>query len=152
MEKYIIKFLAVNSRGVIARLSALIARKGFNIESFCAGHHIKDGESSIVITFSGSEGDVQQAVAQMSKLINIISAEYYHEKDVVQRELLLVKLKNVSGVKEKAQALGGRLMKEYSGFVDFEFVDKPNSIEKNVAELKKNFTVIDISRSGNNAI
>ncbi len=152
VEKFIIKIVADNNKGVMARIATLLARKGYNISSICVGSHLEPGEAGITLAINGSEGEVEQATKQLARLVNVISIKALHKSDVAEREHCLVKVKAGSGVKEKLGGSGAKVVQEGQGFVILEIVDYPAKVEEFVELAKKQFEIIDISRAGENAI
>ena len=156
-EKFILRLVVDNRKGVMARIATLLARKGYNISSICVGKHIEEGEASVVLTIYGTEAELQQAKNMLGKLVNVISIEMLHRGDVVERELCLIKIRGdgdstESAVKEKASGLQAKIVQRGKGFMVLEVTDYPAKVEEFVKACLKDFEVIDISRSGANAI
>ena len=152
MEKYLLKLIVENERGVMARIATLLSRKGYNIQSICVGKHMQSGVSSIILTIRGSDDEVEQAKNQLGKLINVIEAGLFLEKDIVERESALLKVKNSPALKSRVKDFGGRIILERNGNAIVEIIDKPEKVEEFVKRAMKELEVIDISRSGTNAI
>jgi len=92
MATHTLSVLVENSPGVLARISSLFSRRGYNIDSLAVGP-TEDPEISrmtIVINVEGHALD--QVIQQLDKLINVISITRLDPVTSVQRELLLVKV------------------------------------------------------------
>ncbi len=92
MSRYIISALVSNKSGVLTRVAALFARRGYNIESLsvCATENPDDSRMTIVL--NGDEYILSQMQKQMDKLIDVKKIKQV-EPDAVCRELMLVKIK-----------------------------------------------------------
>ncbi len=151
MTKYLIRLIVENHTGVMSRIAGLLSRKGYNIKSICVGSHIEPDEASIVMTIDGSKDEVEQAKEQLGKLINVISSEYYPEEEILEREFALIRVKTSEGVDKKAESTGSKIITR-NGETIVEIVDTPENVVRIIKEFKKEFEVLDISRSGTNAI
>ena len=154
VDKFILKLIVDNTRGVMARIATLLARKGYNIASICVGKHIVEGESSIVLTIYGNENEVETAKNTLGKIVNVISISSTHSSEGVEREHCLVKIAKDGKEKKilSAKDFEARKVQEGAGFMVFEFVDYPPRVNEFVSLVLRECRVIDISRSGTNAI
>ena len=88
------KFIAVlveNRPGVLARVSSLFRRRGFNIESLSVGTTEREDISRMTIAVNGDKRTVEQVAKQLNKLIEVIKVSDVTDNSV-QRELALVKV------------------------------------------------------------
>ena len=65
----VISLLVDNSNGVLARISSLFCRRGFNIESLAVGPTQDREVSRITIVVLGDDAHIEQLVQQLYKLI-----------------------------------------------------------------------------------
>ena len=79
--------------GVLARISSLFRRRGVNIESLAVGHSEKSGFSRMTFVVGGAENSVKNISSQLNKLIDVVEASDISEKNIVWRELALIKVK-----------------------------------------------------------
>ena len=84
--------LVENSPGVLARVSSLFSRRGYNIDSLAVGPTEDEQYSRMTIVVNVEEHGLHQVVQQLDKLINVISITELDPVASVQRELLLVKV------------------------------------------------------------
>ena len=89
--KFTIAVLVENKPGVLARVSSLFRRRGFNIESLSVGVTENDEISRMTIVVNGDEKVLEQVVKQLNKLIEVIKVSDV-SKDSVERELCLVRV------------------------------------------------------------
>jgi acetolactate synthase-1/3 small subunit len=84
--------LVENSPGVLARISSLFSRRGYNIDSLAVGPTENPNFSRMTIVINVEDHALEQVIAQLDKLINVISITELDPVVSVQRELLLVKV------------------------------------------------------------
>jgi acetolactate synthase I/III small subunit len=90
--KHTISAMVENKPGVLARMSGLFARRGFNIDSLAVSETENPAISRMTITVEGDELTLEQICNQLMKLIDVIEV-IDHTKDVyVARELCLCKV------------------------------------------------------------
>jgi len=152
MEKFIIKLIVDNTKGVMARIATLLSRKGYNITSIAVGSHLEKGEASIMLTIWGNEPEVELAKNMIGKLINVISIELYHERDVIEKEHCLLKIKKTESPVAKLGNKNVVVLRENNGNMILELIDHPDEVEALISIALKELEVLDISRSGTNAM
>jgi acetolactate synthase-1/3 small subunit len=85
--------LVENKPGVLARVSALFSRRGFNIDSLAVGPTEHPDVSRMTIAVNVEDLPLEQVTKQLNKLINVLKVVELDAATSVQRELLLVKVK-----------------------------------------------------------
>jgi acetolactate synthase I/III small subunit len=93
MTRHIMSVLVENKPGVLARVSGLFSRRGFNIHSLAVGPTESPGVSRMTIVVAVDELPLEQVTKQLNKLINVIKIVELDPLVAVQRELLLVKVR-----------------------------------------------------------
>lgn len=96
MKRFVIAALVENKYGVLTRVSGLFMRKGFNIDSLTVGETEDVAFSRITITLCGDEYDKDQLINQLRKLHNVKYVKHIDDKKSVERELILIKVKNTT--------------------------------------------------------
>jgi len=89
---HIISVLVENKAGVLAKISGLFSRRGFNIESLAVGPTEDETISRITLTVNAEEHSIEQVIKQLYKLINVIKIQELDPSNIVERELLLIKV------------------------------------------------------------
>jgi acetolactate synthase I/III small subunit len=92
MGRHTLSVLVENKSGVLARVSALFSRRGFNIESLAVGPTENPDLSRMTIVVDAESAPLEQITKQLNKLIEIIKIVEL-DAAAVQRELLLVKVR-----------------------------------------------------------
>jgi acetolactate synthase-1/3 small subunit len=93
MARHTLSVLVEDQPGVLARISALFARRGYNIESLAVGPTEIDGLSRMTIVIDVDALSLEQITKQLNKLINVLKIVEYGEDAVVARELVLIKVR-----------------------------------------------------------
>ncbi len=83
-----------NKYGVLTRVSGLFMRKGFNIDSLTVGETDDPNYSRITVTLDGDENDRDQLINQLKKLFNVKQVKHLESGSSVERELMLIKVRN----------------------------------------------------------
>ncbi|MBN9744384.1 MULTISPECIES: acetolactate synthase small subunit [Amycolatopsis] len=93
MTVHTLSVLVENKPGVLARVSGLFSRRGFNIESLAVGPTENPEVSRMTIVVAVEELPLEQVTKQLNKLVNVIKIVELETGSAVQRELLLVKVR-----------------------------------------------------------
>lgn len=90
--QHTITVLVENKPGVLARVSGLFARRGFNIESLAVSITDDPTLSRMTIVVTGDASVLDQINKQTKKLIDVIKVIDYSGVPILQRELALIKV------------------------------------------------------------
>ena len=90
--KHIISVLVENKSGVLAKVTGLFSRRGFNIDSLAVGPTDDKSISRITIVLYAENHSIEQITKQLYKLINVIKIQELDPSNVVERELVLIKI------------------------------------------------------------
>ncbi|UGQ14176.1 acetolactate synthase small subunit [Yinghuangia sp. ASG 101] len=93
MSKHTLSVLVENKPGVLARITALFSRRGFNIDSLAVGTTEHPDISRITIVVAVEDLPLEQVTKQLNKLVNVLKIVELDPAQSVQRELLLVKVR-----------------------------------------------------------
>jgi len=87
-----ISVLVDNHFGVLARISGLFSARGYNIESLCVGVTEDPSISRMTVAAHGDDRVLEQIVAQLHKLVEVIEVKDLTRDKHVERELVLLKV------------------------------------------------------------
>lgn len=90
--QHTITALVENRPGVLARVSGLFARRGFNIESLAVSITQDPMISRMTIVVGGDDTILEQITKQLNKLVDVIRVADYQGMPIVQRELAMIKV------------------------------------------------------------
>jgi acetolactate synthase I/III small subunit len=93
MTRHTLSVLVENKPGVLTRVAALFARRGFNIHSLAVGPTEHEDTSRITVVVDVEDLPLEQVTKQLNKLVNVIKVVELDPAASVQRELLLVKVR-----------------------------------------------------------
>ncbi len=91
--RHVISVLVDNEAGVLSRVADLFSGRGYNIESLSVAPTLDPAKSKMVIATIGDDQVMEQIKKQLNKLINVIKVVDYTDKESVEREMLLIKVK-----------------------------------------------------------
>ena len=93
MSKHVLSLLVEDKPGILTRVAALFARRGFNIESLAVGTTEVAGLSRITVVVGVEGAPLEQVTKQLNKLINVIKVVELEADQAVQRDHMLIKVK-----------------------------------------------------------
>ena len=91
-EQHTITVLVENKPGVLARVSGLFARRGYNIESLAVSITEDPDISRMTIVVAGDTDVLEQITKQLHKLIDTLKVVDYLDIPMLERELALIKV------------------------------------------------------------
>ena len=91
-RSHTISLLVENKPGVLHRIAGLFSRRGFNIASLTVGptEHAEYSRMTIVVLLQSKS--VEQVLRQVQKLVPVVEVRELSPNDLVERELMLVKI------------------------------------------------------------
>jgi acetolactate synthase-1/3 small subunit len=138
MSRHTLSVLVENKAGVLARVSALFSRRGFNIESLAVGPTENPDLSRMTIVVDAENAPLEQITKQLNKLIEVIKIVEL-DAAAVQRELLLVKVRapmaDRTQVLETAQLFRARVVDVNTDTVTLEATGTPDKLQALLAVL-----------------
>lgn len=91
--QHTLSVLVENTPGVLARVSSLFMRRGFNIDSLAVGQTEIPEISRMTIVVRVDELPLEQVTKQLNKLVNVLKIVELDATNAVERELMLIKVK-----------------------------------------------------------
>ncbi len=156
MQKYILSVTVQNNAGVLARVSSLFGRRGYNIDSLTVSATTNPKISRMSIIVQGDEPILEQIIKQLLKLEEVMRVDHLQEDDSCCSELVFVKLEAQNGsVRDDIRQLCGlydaHIVETSDNAMIVELSDVPSRIDA-FLDVISNFEVIEMSRSGVTAI
>ncbi len=153
--KHTISVLVENNAGVLARITGLFARRGFNIDSLAVGVTDDERVSRITIVADGDDYTLEQIEKQLNKLIDVIKVKALKNDNVVSRELVLIKVgctaKQRSEVMAIVEIAHGKISDISPNTVTIELSDSKENLA-NYEELLRPYGIKEIVRTGTIAL
>lgn len=150
-NRQVVSMLVDNHAGVLARVSSLFARKGFNIDSLTVSATDDEKISRITITTTGDKNTLHQILSQTGKLIEARSVEAMDPEESIQRELLLVKIRageSMRGViTSVAEVYKASIVDLSVDSMVVEVTGKPSKIDAFLAVVHE-YEILEMCRTG----
>ena len=90
--KHILSVLVENKPGVLSRVTGLVSRRGFNIDSLTVAPTEDTTMSRMTIIVDADEVGYEQITKQLHKLVSVYKISDYTDTDAIERELVLFKV------------------------------------------------------------
>jgi acetolactate synthase-1/3 small subunit len=140
VHHHILSVLVENKAGLLARVSGLFARRGFNIFSLAVAPSVDDRFSRITIVVDVASASLEQITKQLFKLIHVVRITELHPDDSVERELMLVTIKVESTRRAEAIELAGlfdaQILEVGAAELTMSLADTPDRLDAFEALLK----------------
>ena len=91
-RRHVIAALVTNEPGVLARVAGMFAARGFNIDSLVVGRTESPELSRMTIVVAGDQRTLEQVRKQLAKLVEAVKVVDFADADVVERDLMLVRV------------------------------------------------------------
>lgn len=152
MQTHILSVLVENQAGVLARVSSLFSRRGYNIEALSVGPTQNPEISRITIAVNVEGHALDQVIQQLDKLVNVIDIIELPASTSHHVELILVRVsakgdddrKRIDAVLEKH---GAHVVEATSSSVAIQQTASPAGIEALLDELTP-FGIMELTQSG----
>src|SRR6202050_1870301 len=150
-QSRLLSVLVDNKPGVPQRVSSMIRRRGFNIDSLSVGPTDDDSVSRMTITVHVGRQQAEQATKQLAKLIDVITIDDITGLRNRAHELVLVRMHAPPG--ERTELLNlvdifrGRVVDVAASSVIVEVTGSAEKID-NFIELMRPYGIKELARSG----
>ncbi|KAJ0969349.1 hypothetical protein J5N97_022226 [Dioscorea zingiberensis] len=153
VKRHTVSVFVGDESGMINRIAGVFARRGYNIESLAVG--LNKDKALFTIVVSGTDRVLQQVVAQLNKLVNVLKVEDLSKEPQVERELMLIKL-NVGPDKRQevmflVNTFRAKIVDISEHSVTIEVTGDPGKIAAVQRNLNK-FGIQEIARTGKIAL
>ena len=151
MKRFIIAVYVENKYGVLARVSGMIMRRGFNIDSLTVGETDDPAYSRITITLGGDEYAREQLINQLKKLFNVKQVKLLDGENTVEREMALIKVINTpvnrSEIMAAAEIYRAKIIDYTTDSMCVEITGEPSKINAFI-EVMKPLGIVEMCRTG----
>ncbi len=149
--KHIISVYVSNKPGVLIRVSLVFARRGYNIDSLVVSEAEDCKFSHMTITATGSAKTLDLMLKQLNRLVDVIHAKDMTNKDVIQSELALIKIKCTPDQRPEVMQTTTAFTSKTVDITDDSLTIQVSGISDKIDSAIKVFShygVIEIVRSG----
>ena len=151
-QLHTISVLVENCPGVLARVSHVFARRGFNLESLAVSRTEDPTVSRMTIVVAGDDKAFTQIGQQLLKLIDVIKVIDHTRDELVGRELMLVKIRAIDAASRAeiiqiATAFRAKLVDISESTLMIEVTGKPDKLDA-MGRMLGQFDILELVRSG----
>lgn len=151
-HQHTISVLVENQPGVLARVSHVFARRGFNIESLAVSRTEDPTVSRMTIVVAGDDAAFEQMGKQIYKLVDVIKVIDHTQDDLVGRELALIKIRaaNATERAEVMQIAGvfrANMVDISEDTVMIEVTGKSDKLDA-IQRMLEKFEILELVRTG----
>ena len=150
--KRVITTTVINQSGVLNRVTGLLMKRQFNIESISVGHTEQAGISKMTFVVNvEDERKLEQLLKQLQKQIDVLKVNDITDKAMVMRELALIKVvappaarSEINSIVEPFRATVVDISKNVT---TFQVTGDPEKIEAFI-DLMKPYGIKELTRTG----
>lgn len=150
-QQHVITALVENHPGVLARVTGLFARRGYNIESLTVSVTDDPAVSRMTLVVGGDHLVLEQITKQLHKLIEVLRVVDYTETAAVERELALIKVnaepKDRSEIMQIVEIFRGRIIDMSEKTFIVEVTGSTDKIDK-IDGLLSGYGIKEMTRTG----
>ena len=154
-KRRVISLLVDNQSGVLARVSNLFCRRGFNIDSLTVSATNDPSVSRITVTLRGTEQALNQLILQTERLEVTRQIFELDPDKSLQRELLLLKVEcdnqNRAELREIAGIYKAKIIDLSPDSMVFELTGRPEKIDA-FLKLMSDYQILEQCRTGVTAL
>jgi acetolactate synthase-1/3 small subunit len=150
--KRVITVNVINQSGVLNRVTGLLMKRQFNIESITVGHTEQPNISKMTLVVN-IEDDVklEQLIKQLSKQIDVLKVNDITDKAIVLRELALIKVVSPPNLRLEMNAIvepfRPQIVDTSKNVVTYQVIGHPDKIDAFI-ELVRPYGIKELTRTG----
>lgn len=147
--QHVISVTVENKPGVLARVSSMFARRGFNIHSLTVGPTEDPKRSQMTVVVDGPE--MEQIVKQLYKLVHTLKVTEHVHGEAIEREIMLVRVN--ADPKRRGEILDAANIFEANAVdvgvrtITFEIVGEPSRLA-DFLEIMRIYGIVSLVKSG----
>ena len=154
-QHHILSVLVENKAGVLARVSSLFARRGFNIYSLAVAPTDDARFSRITIVVDVESTPLEQVTKQLFKLINVVKISELDPAEAVEREMMLLTVRAEPGTRgeviELVDVFEGRIIDVGRDALTIILAGPPSKLD-DFEDLMRAFGITALQRTGRVAL
>ncbi len=153
--RHTISILVENKFGVLARIAGMFSGRGFNIETLNVGPMIDNKLSRITVTIFGDSDNLDQAIKQVNKLVNVLEVTDFASGQATERELVMLKVSASAGqrseVMQVCDIFRAKIIDVAPESVNIEMTGNANKVQA-FLNLIEPYGIVEMARTGNLAL
>lgn len=148
----VITVTVINQSGVLNRVTGLLMKRQFNIESITVGHTEQPNFSKMTLVVNvDEERKSEQLIKQLSKQIDVLKVTDITDKSIVLRELALIKVISPPNLRLEMNAIvepfRPQVIDTSKNVVTYQVVGNPEKIDAFI-ELIRPYGIKELTRTG----
>ncbi len=155
MKKHTLAITVENKPGVLTRVATMFRRRGYNIESLAVGQTENPSVSRMTVVVTGDDKIIEQVTKQLYKLVDVIKVVDITDERLVERELILIKVKADPSVRSEivqlVEIFRARIVDIGKNTLIIEATGDAGKIEA-IEDSLKPFGILELVRTGKIAI
>jgi acetolactate synthase I/III small subunit len=152
---HILSVLVQNRPGVLAGISGLFARRGYNIFSLAVAPTEDEAFSRITIVVDVESTPLEQVVKQLFKIIEVVKISELDPRRSVERELLLATVRvtseNRGQIVELTNIFEGKILAVGVEAITVSLDGHPDKLD-DFEELLRGYGIMELQRTGRVAL
>lgn len=153
--KHTLVALVEDRPGVLNRVSSLLRRRNFNIDSIAVGHTEQPNLSRMTIVVGGDDAKVEQVRKQLDKVIDVVKIVDITNNESVARELALIKVKATASTRSEiiqiVDVFRANIVDVSSDSLIVEVTEDEDKVDS-LLDLLRGFGIREIARTGRIAL
>lgn len=153
--RHTISILVENKFGVLTRIAGMFSGRGFNIETLNVGPMMDNKLSRITATIVGDADNLDQAIKQVNKLINVLEVTNFADGQATERELVMLKVNASAGQRSELMQVcdifRAKIIDVAPESVNIEMTGNGNKVTA-FLNLIEPYGIIEMARTGNLAL
>ena len=142
--KHILSVLVENKSGVLSRVTGMVSRRGFNIDSLSVGPTEDPTMSRITIIVKADELAYEQLTKQLNKLVSVFKITDLTDTSAIERELALFK---VNAAPDRANVFRAKIVDVGRSSLTIEATGDESKL-KGMEDLFRAYGIKEITRTG----
>ena len=152
---HILSVTVVNRAGVLARVSGLFARRGYNIFSLAVAPTDDERFSRVTIVVDVESAPLEHVTKQLFKLVEVVKISELDPREAVERELLLVTVDAPVATRgqiiELVDVFEGRILNVGHERLTISLEGHPDKLD-DFEELLAPYGIVELQRTGRVAL
>lgn len=153
--KHVLSAMVMNQPGVLAHISGMLASRAFNIESLAVGETENPKFSRMTFVVAGNDKVLDQVRKQLEKIVTIVKVVDFQNQEVVERDLMLVKVNTAGGkraeIRELVEIFRGKIVDVDHDHVMIELSGQENKLTAFI-DLMRPYGILELVRTGRIAL
>ena len=150
-QHHVLSVLVQNRPGVLARVSALFARRGYNIFSLAVAPTEQADYSRITIVVDLASAPLEKMTKQLFKLIDVVRISELDPRHSVERELIMVTVKATAEqrgqIVELTNIFEGKILSVGVDAITVSLDGSPSNIDDFMTALNQ-YGIVESQRTG----